>query len=94
MAVAWENARIAREIEQLKSRLGQEKRYLQGQVPSRLHVEGIVGDSPALTNLLDQVAGGRGKRRHGSAPGGNWNRQGFDCPCDSRYQPAVRIKVL
>jgi formate hydrogenlyase transcriptional activator len=56
MAVAWENARIAREIDQLKSRLGQEKRYLQGQVPSRLHVEGIVGDSPALTNLLDQVA--------------------------------------
>jgi len=34
MAVAWENARIAREIDQLKSRLGQEKRYLQGQVPS------------------------------------------------------------
>jgi formate hydrogenlyase transcriptional activator len=56
LAIALENARIAREIEQLKSRLGQEKRYLEGQVPSRLHVEGIVGDSPALTNLLDQVA--------------------------------------
>ena len=55
LAIALENSRIAREIEELKSRLGQEKRYLEGQSRPRLNVEGIIGESRALTSVLDQV---------------------------------------
>jgi formate hydrogenlyase transcriptional activator len=56
LAIALENARIGREIEQLKSRLSQEKRYLEGESRPRLHAEGIVGESRALTGVLDHVA--------------------------------------
>jgi formate hydrogenlyase transcriptional activator len=54
LATALENARIAREIEELKSRLGREKRYLEGR--PRLRVEGIIGESSTLASVLDQVA--------------------------------------
>lgn len=55
LAIALENARIAREIEQLRSRLGQEKRYLEGEIHSQPHFEGIIGESRALRSVLDQV---------------------------------------
>jgi formate hydrogenlyase transcriptional activator len=51
-----ENARIAQEVEQLRSRLRREKRYLEGQSGPRLEVEGIVGESHALRSVLDQVS--------------------------------------
>jgi formate hydrogenlyase transcriptional activator len=55
LAIALENARAAREIEQLKKRLEQDKRHLEGEVRPHLHFEEIVGESPALTKVLDQV---------------------------------------
>ena len=56
LATALENARIVREIEQLKSRLGREKRYLEGHSHPRVHVEGIIGESRPLTGVLDQIS--------------------------------------
>jgi formate hydrogenlyase transcriptional activator len=56
LAIALENARTSREVEQLRSRLEQEKRYLEGENRTQLHFEEIIGESPALKKVLDQVA--------------------------------------
>jgi formate hydrogenlyase transcriptional activator len=56
LAIALENARTAREVEQLRSRLEQEKRYLEGETRTQLHFEEIIGESSALNAVLDQVA--------------------------------------
>ena len=55
-AVALENHRAAVEIEALKNRLTEEKTYLEGELRSQGLFEEIVGDSPALKKVLDQVA--------------------------------------
>src|SRR6202521_1609962 len=55
-AVALENRRAAAEIELLKQRLGEEKKYLEGDLRSEGLFEEIIGDSPALKQVLDQVA--------------------------------------
>ncbi len=55
-AVALENHRVAAEIESLKDRLAAEKKYLEGEIRSEGLFEEIVGDSPALKKVLDQVA--------------------------------------
>src|SRR5271163_4877299 len=54
LAIALENARTFREVEQLRIRLGQEKRHLEGE--PHLHFEEIIGESPALKAVLNQVA--------------------------------------
>jgi formate hydrogenlyase transcriptional activator len=54
LAIALENARAAREVEQLRSRLAQDKRHMEGE--PRPHFEEIIGESPALKVVLDQVA--------------------------------------
>ncbi len=56
LAIALENARAAREVEKLKQRLKQEKSYLEGEPRTHLHFEEIIGESPALQQVLDQVA--------------------------------------
>ena len=56
VAIALENARIGLEVEEFKSRLRQEKRYLEGQPRPRLHFEEIIGESSALKQVLDQVS--------------------------------------
>ncbi len=56
LAIALENARTAEEVEQLKSRLGKEKHYLEGETRTQLHFDGIIGESRALKSVLDQVA--------------------------------------
>jgi formate hydrogenlyase transcriptional activator len=56
LAIAIENARIAREVEQLRSRLGHEKRFLAGETRTQLHFEEIIGESPALNKVLDEIA--------------------------------------
>jgi formate hydrogenlyase transcriptional activator len=56
LALALENAQRVREVEQLKQRLKQEKHYLEGEPHIQAHFEGIIGDSPALRQVLDQVA--------------------------------------
>ncbi len=55
-AVALENRRAAAEIELLRQRLGEEKKYLEGDLGSEGLFEEIIGDSPALRQVLDQVA--------------------------------------
>jgi|SRR5271165_5084648 len=56
LAIAIENAGTAREIEQLRSRLEREKRFLEGEPRPHLHFEEIIGESPALRYVLDQAA--------------------------------------
>lgn len=56
IAAALENERTYREIEQLKNRLTEEKRYLEGEIRTELNFEEIVGESPALKQVLGEVA--------------------------------------
>ena len=56
LAIALENARAYKEINELKDRLEEEKLYLEDQIQSELHFEEIVGTSPALKQVLNQVA--------------------------------------
>jgi formate hydrogenlyase transcriptional activator len=56
LAVVIENARTAREVEQLKSRLERETRFLEGEPRSQLHFEEFIGEGPVLRQVLDQVA--------------------------------------
>jgi formate hydrogenlyase transcriptional activator len=56
LAIALENARTSREVEQLRSRLEHEKRYLEGEPRTRPDFEEIIGESSALKQVLDQVA--------------------------------------
>jgi len=55
IAVAMENARAAQEIEELKNRLAEEKRYLEGEIRAEMHFEEIVGESAALKKVLEDV---------------------------------------
>ncbi len=55
LAIALENAAIAREVEKLRQRLDQEQRYLQGEARTQPHFEEIIGESPALQRVLDQI---------------------------------------
>lgn len=55
LAVAIENARTGREVAQLKSQVEQEKRYLEETAETQLRFEGIIGESPALREVLKQV---------------------------------------
>ena len=56
LAVAIENHRAAAEIEALKQRLGEERKYLEGESHNEGEFSEIVGESPALRRVLDQVA--------------------------------------
>jgi len=55
LAVALENQRAAIEIEVLKQRLSDERKFLEGEVRAEGHFPEIVGDSLALKQVLDQV---------------------------------------
>jgi formate hydrogenlyase transcriptional activator len=55
LAIALENAGATREIEQLKIQLGRERRYLEGEPRTRVGFQGVIGKSPALQKVLDQV---------------------------------------
>ncbi len=54
-AVALENQRATAEIEVLKQRFAEEKAYLEGETHSAGDFTEIIGDSPALKLILDQV---------------------------------------
>src|SRR6202035_1394145 len=56
LAVALENARAAHQILELKNRLAEEKKYLEGEIRTEMNFEEIVGESPALKQVLQQVA--------------------------------------
>lgn len=55
LAIAMENAHASRQIQELKNRLAEEKRNLDGKIHHELNFEEIVGDSPALKRVLEQV---------------------------------------
>ncbi|HVN17159.1 MAG TPA: cofactor assembly of complex C subunit B [Dongiaceae bacterium] len=55
LAVAVENNRTADEISELKKRLAEERSYLEGETRMEEQFPGIVGDSPALKQVLNQV---------------------------------------
>jgi len=56
LAVALENHRTAAEVEALKQRLAEERKYLEGEIRAEGHFAEIVGESPALKHVLEQVA--------------------------------------
>jgi formate hydrogenlyase transcriptional activator len=55
LAIAVENQRAAAEINALQQRLSEEKKYLEGEPRSYGPLTEIVGESPALKQVLDQV---------------------------------------
>ncbi|HSZ60737.1 MAG TPA: sigma 54-interacting transcriptional regulator [Terriglobales bacterium] len=55
IAIAIENALAYREISQLKDKLAQEKLYLEEEIRSEMNFENVVGNSPALKHVLEQV---------------------------------------
>jgi formate hydrogenlyase transcriptional activator len=56
LAVAIENHRTGLEIESLKQRLADERKYLEGEAPTVGHFAEIIGESSALKRVLTQVA--------------------------------------
>jgi formate hydrogenlyase transcriptional activator len=56
IAAALQNAHAYREIEELRDRLTQEKRYLEYEIRSANRSDDIVGNSPALKRVLDYAA--------------------------------------
>ena len=56
IAIALQNAHAYREIEQLKDRLAQEKRYFENEILSANRSDDIIGKSPPLQRVLDHVA--------------------------------------
>jgi formate hydrogenlyase transcriptional activator len=55
VAIAVENALAYREIAELKDRLAHEKVYLEDEIRSELNFEEIVGRSPALRSVLQEI---------------------------------------
>jgi formate hydrogenlyase transcriptional activator len=56
LAIAIENQRAVSEIEGLKDRLSQERKYLEGEMRAEGHFAEIVGESQSLKQVLDQAA--------------------------------------
>ncbi|HEY3619872.1 MAG TPA: sigma 54-interacting transcriptional regulator [Candidatus Sulfotelmatobacter sp.] len=54
-AIALENHRAAAEIEVLRQRLDEERKYLEGEIRPEGQFAEIIGDSPALKQVLEQV---------------------------------------
>jgi len=55
VAIAVDNALAFRRIAELKDRLAEEKSYLEDEIRSQYNFDEIVGESPALKQVLDQV---------------------------------------
>jgi formate hydrogenlyase transcriptional activator len=55
IAIAIENALAYHEISELKDKLAQEKLYLEEEIRSEMSFDNIVGNSPALRNVLELV---------------------------------------
>jgi formate hydrogenlyase transcriptional activator len=56
LALALDNAIAYGRLDAFKNRLQAEKLYLESEIRSELSVEDVVGDSPALRRVLEQVA--------------------------------------
>jgi formate hydrogenlyase transcriptional activator len=55
LALVFKNALAGREISELKEKLAQEKLYLEEEIRSEMNFDQIVGDSPALRQVLEMV---------------------------------------
>ena len=55
VAIALDNARAYRRIEELNQRLNEEKVYIESELQTALHFDEIVGDSPPLTEVMQQI---------------------------------------
>jgi len=55
IAIAVENVLAYQEIANLKDKLNKEKLYLEDEIRSELNFEEIIGESPAIRNVLKQV---------------------------------------
>jgi formate hydrogenlyase transcriptional activator len=55
IAIAVENVLAYREIATLKDKLNKEKLYLEDEIRSELNFEEIIGESPAIKQVLKQV---------------------------------------
>lgn len=55
LAIAIENHRAAAEIKVLKQHLDEEKKYLEGEIRSEDQFAEVIGESPVLKHVLDQV---------------------------------------
>jgi len=55
LTLALQNHLAASEIKLLQQRLGEERKYLEGEIEYQGHFTEIVGDSPALKQVLQQV---------------------------------------
>src|SRR5262252_10222826 len=55
IAIAVENAQAYREITELKDLLAKENLYLQDEIRTEHNFEEIVGESPALKRILEQL---------------------------------------
>ncbi len=55
VAIAVDNALAFRQIAELRDKLANEKSYLEDEIRSQYNFDEIVGESPALKQLLDQV---------------------------------------
>ncbi|MBX3302748.1 MAG: sigma 54-interacting transcriptional regulator [Nitrospira sp.] len=55
VAIAVENVLAYQEIANLKDKLNKEKLYLEDEIRSELNFEEIIGESPAIKNVLKQV---------------------------------------
>jgi formate hydrogenlyase transcriptional activator len=55
VAIAVDNALAFRQIAELKDKLAEEKSYLEDEIRSEYNFDEIVGESPALKQVLDQV---------------------------------------
>jgi formate hydrogenlyase transcriptional activator len=56
LATALENDATAREVERLRSRLGRERGFLQGDSRTHVQFEGIIGESSSLQTVMEQVS--------------------------------------
>jgi formate hydrogenlyase transcriptional activator len=55
IAIGIENALAFQEIAELKDKLAEEKLYLEDEIRTELHFDEIVGESPSLKRVLEQV---------------------------------------
>ena len=55
LSLAMQNHLAASEIKLLQQRLGEERKYLEGEIEYQGHFTELVGDSPALKQVLQQV---------------------------------------
>ena len=77
-------------IEQEKTRLEQQNLYLQEEIKGVHNFEEIIGRSPSLTAVIDNVPAGRNDRIHRPHHGRDRDGEGAHCPGTPFQQPAKR----